>query len=107
MPQGSLLFSSISCHDRAGDVGWGRPLAEAAGTAGQVCGAVTSSCLLVPLSSGYSPEAWFVLAAWRLYWPVPADCSHADSLLTIPWIILYCFYSRGSLRFQWRLGTPC
>lgn len=42
--------------------------AEAAGTAGQVCVALTSRCLLVPLSSGYTPETWFVLAGWHLHW---------------------------------------
>lgn len=44
------------------------PWAEAAGTAGQICVAVTSSCLLVPLSSGYAPETWFVFAGWHLHW---------------------------------------
>lgn len=51
------------------------PWAEAAATAGQVCVAVASSCLLVPLSSGYTPETWLALA-------LAALCLQAVPVLT-------------------------
>ena len=98
---------------------------EAAATVGQVYIAgmpknwqlqacVTSSRLLASPSSSYAPETCFVLAGWHLPLavaaiaaPVLAGFSHAGSLLSISWVVLYCFCSYGIPRLQWRLEALC